>query len=73
MKKRKFARHDPDDRAWPPRDPDDFVNDLREWEELSDSEKEEYDRCVANIICDPPLREVLVAEENEWGTRVEIG
>jgi hypothetical protein len=73
MKKRRFARHDPDDPAWPPRDPDDFVGDLKEWDELSEAEKEEYDRRAHSIICDPPIREVLIAEEREWGAKVEVG
>jgi hypothetical protein len=73
LKKRRFARHDPDDPAWPPPDPDDFVGDLKEWDELSEAEKEEYDRRAHSIICDPPIREVLVAEEIQWGAKVEVG
>ncbi|MGH2749832.1 MAG: UTRA domain-containing protein [Actinomycetota bacterium] len=73
MKKRKFPRHDPDDPAWPPRNPDDLVDDLREWDDLSEAEQEEIDRQCLSIICNPPIREVLVAEETEWDTKVEIG
>ncbi|MGH2749733.1 MAG: hypothetical protein ACRDK3_02475 [Actinomycetota bacterium] len=65
-------RHDPADRLWPPHDPEDFI-DLAEWEQLIDRDTERYDRHLQDNLTTPPIREVILAEETEFGREVDIG
>lgn len=65
-------RYDPGDRLWPPYDPDDFI-DLGEWEELRDWDRKRYDRHLHDELTPPPIREVITAEDTEWGDEADIG
>lgn len=67
-----YPRYDAGDRLWGPYDPDDFI-DLAEWEELRDWDTERYDRHPHDKLTPPPIRDVIVAEETEWGAEVDIG